>query len=90
MVCVCVCVCISGTDSKARKEFHGGINMLSIEKVTARDDVAFSLLARDAGDNNKRRQYKFKCENKETRDKWVAGLNDYVAYYHAMQSLLYV
>ena len=78
----------SGTDSNARKEFHGGINILSIEKVRGIDDVAFSVLARDAHDNNKRRQYKFKCENKETRDKWVNGLNDYVAYYHAMQDLL--
>ena len=81
------------SDKNERRQFHGGIKLLSIENVAKREgkreaNLEFVIAARDHNKNAKPREYYFKCASENMRDTWVDGLKQYVTYIRQMQDMI--
>ena len=83
------------TSSKERKKWNNSINLMSIKDVQAvkegKTQRKFKILM-DTSDlkknKNKRKEYLWRCANKEDRDLWVDGLKKHIHHLKSMLSYL--
>merc|ERR1719461_2549739 len=82
---------ISDDASRAeRQEFKGSIHLMGIKKIApveTANNTKFMVKAKDAK-TGQMRDYIFRCQDEETRDFWVAGLNQHKSQYETLMKYL--